>query len=156
MAPTDQLKLGWAQLSWSVGASYGKNMASCKIGLITKHSFVFCSYSLGTFETKVIPNLFSTAKKFQNFCFVHIAPKNSIWAPTVNFQPKWAPLQKVISSSTWLLSFCLYNPALWIQSMCNLKWVMFLFNITTIESHSYQGTFLREREEESLHMGWYG
>ena len=71
MAPTDQLKLGWAQLSWSVGASYGKNMASCKIGLITKHSFVFCSYSLGTFETKVIPNLFSTAKKFQNFCFVH-------------------------------------------------------------------------------------
>ena len=46
-------------------------MASFKIGLITKHSFVFCSYSLGTFETKVIPNLFSTAKKFQNFCFVH-------------------------------------------------------------------------------------
>ena len=46
-------------------AKIGINMATCKIRLISKHSFELCSYSLGSFETKLISNYFSPVQKFK-------------------------------------------------------------------------------------------
>ena len=46
-------------------AKIGLNMVICKIGLISKHRFVFCSLSHGTFDMKVISNFYPSVKKFQ-------------------------------------------------------------------------------------------